>query len=102
MVAAAPSGTFTTFVHLGDPTQPPLATGDDQPRQGHYPTTVWAAGEVIQDVYTLVIPADTPVGNYPLWLGMYDAAANTRLSLTVNSQPQANNAYAIGMVEVVE
>lgn len=99
-VAAAPQGTFTTFVHLGDPTQPPLATGDNQPRQGHYPTSVWAAGEVIQDAYTLVIPPDTPAGRYPLWLGMYDAAANIRLPLTVNGQLQPNNAYAIGPVEV--
>jgi hypothetical protein len=100
VVAAAPSGTFTTFVHLGDPTQSPLATGDNQPRQGHYPTSVWAAGEVIQDGYTLMIPANTPAGHYPLWLGMYDAAANTRLPLTVNGQPQPNNAYALGTIEV--
>lgn len=100
VVAAAPQGTFTTFVHLGDATQPPLATGDNQPRQGHYPTSVWAAGEIIPDAYKLVIPTDTPAGRYPLWLGMYDAAANTRLPLTVNGQLQPNNAYAIGIIEV--
>lgn len=95
-VAAAPQGMFTTFLHLGDPTQPPLATGDNQPRSGRYPTQVWAVGEVISDQYRLILPADLPPGRYPLMMGMYDAAAGIRLPLTINNQRQPNDAYLVG------
>ncbi|MDV7390946.1 hypothetical protein RZS08_06325, partial [Arthrospira platensis SPKY1] len=71
---AVPAGDYTTLFHLGAATQPPLATGDNQPLDGQYPTRVWAAGEVIDDRYTLVIPADLGNGRYPVWLGMYDPA----------------------------
>jgi len=99
-VAAAPQGMFTTFVHLGDPSQPPLATGDNQPRSGQYPTQVWAAGEVINDQYSLMLPADLPPGRYPLMMGMYDAAAGIRLPLTVNTERQPNDAYLVGYLTV--
>lgn len=101
-VAAAPEAMYTTFVHLGDPDKPPLATGDDQPRQGWYPTQVWEEGEVIADQYTLVVPADLPPGRYPLTIGMYDAAANTRLPLTMNNHRQPHEAYPLGWVTVGE
>jgi hypothetical protein len=99
-VAAAPQGTFTTFVHLGDPSQPPLATGDNQPRSGRYPTQVWATGEVINDQYTLTLPVDLLPGRYPLMIGMYDAAAGLRLPLTVNNERQPNDAYLVGYLTV--
>ena len=100
-VAAAPQATYTTFVHLGDPAQVPLAVGDDQPRQGWYPTTIWQAGEVIPDQYTITVPTDLPPGDYPLVLGMYDAAANTRLPLTHDGQPQPYDAFFVGEIRVI-
>lgn len=99
-VAAAPLGTLTTFVHLGEPTQPPLAAGDNQPRQGRYPTHIWAVGEVITDEYTLFLPPDLPPGRYPVGLGMYDAAANLRLPLTVDGQRPPDDRYFVGWLEV--
>ena len=101
-VAAAPQNTFTTFIHLGDPLSPPLATGDNQPRSGRYPTHVWAVGEVINDQYILNLPTDIPPGRYPLMLGMYDAAADIRirLPLTVQNERQTNDAYLIGYLTV--
>lgn len=91
-------GDYTTFVHLGDPTQPPLATGDAPPLQGHYPTRYWAAGEVIEDSYEIVLPADLAPGRYPVWLGLYNESG--RLPLTVDGQRQGNDAYLVGWLVV--
>lgn len=93
---------WTTLLHLGDPAQPPVTTGDDQPRNGRYPTSIWGANEVITDSYTLTIPADLPNGRYPLWLGMYNAAdpAFTRLPLTIDGTRQPNDTYLITTIEV--
>jgi hypothetical protein len=97
---AVPGGDYTTLLHLGQGGQPPLATGDNQPLSGQYPTRAWAGGEVIDDRYTIVIPAGLGNGRYPLWLGMYDAATLTRLPLTVNGQRQMGDVYLIGEVEI--
>ena len=47
------------------------------------PTQGWVTGEIITDPVTLAIPADLPPGEYPIEVGLYDAAdpAFTRLPL---------------------
>jgi 4-amino-4-deoxy-L-arabinose transferase-like glycosyltransferase len=101
-VTAEPGGDFTTLIHLAEVEQPPLATGDSPPRGGHYPTRVWAAGEVIEDGYLLALPADLPGGRYPVWVGMYNPASATleRLPLTVEGVRQPGDLYLVGWLEV--
>lgn len=100
-VLQPPGLDLTTFVHLANPGQPPLATGDNQPIQGQYPTRVWEAGEIIQDHYTITIPVDMADGRFPLWLGMYDSETITRWPLFVNGERQPNDALQIGEIEIV-
>ena len=99
-VAAPPPENWTTLIHLAESGQPPLATGDSPPLNGQYPTRSWAAGEVFMDQYQLTIPDDLANGRYPLWLGMYNSQNGQRLPLSSNGQPQANQIYQIGTVEV--
>jgi hypothetical protein len=99
-VLTAPGGDFTTFVHLAEAGQPPLATGDSPPRGGHYPTRAWAADEVIEDEYTLTVPTGLADGRYPLWLGLYDPVTSGRLPVTVGGQPQPEQAYLLGYLQV--
>ncbi|MEW5987431.1 MAG: DUF2142 domain-containing protein [Chloroflexota bacterium] len=99
-VTTTPGGDLTTFVHLGDPNRPPLATGDSPPLGGDYPTHWWAGGEVITDTYTLTLPADLPAGDYPVWIGLYDPGSLARVPLTANGQRQPHDAYRVGRVEV--
>jgi len=99
-VIAPPGGDFTTFVHLAEAGQPPLATGDSPPLNGRYPTRVWAVGEVIQDAYTFVVPGGLVDGRYPVWLGMYDSVSGARLPLIVAGEGQPNQAYLVGWVTV--
>ena len=95
-VTAVPAADYTTLIHLALPGQPPLATGDHPPLNGQYPTHVWEAGEVIDDAYTLTIPADLGNGRYPLWIGLYDPATMIRQPLQVNGRRQPNDVYQIG------
>ncbi len=99
-VLSTPERDFTTLVHLGQPNQTPLAVGDRPPLDGAYPTRIWEAGEVIDDAYTLILPAGLSPGRYPLWLGMYDTHTFERLPVTVNGEPQPNNVILAGWVEI--
>jgi hypothetical protein len=101
-VTQAPGTDLTTLIHLGQAGQPPLATGDNQPLQGQYPSRVWEAAEVIHDQYTLTVPADLADGRYPLWLGMYDSETIVRWPLTAVGQRLPNDVLQIGEIEVVE
>lgn len=94
----APGRDYTAFVHLGDPTQPPLAQGDAPPRD--YPTRFWEPGELILDRYDLALPADLPPGRYPVWLGLYDPADGARLPLVVDGVRQPHDAWAVGVLTV--
>ncbi len=95
-ITQPPGQALTTFVHLGDPAAPPIAQADGPPRNGFYPTSFWAAGEVFTDTYTLALPAGGVDGRYPLHIGFYDPATGSRLPLYVNGQRQPNDAYWLG------
>ncbi len=101
-VVSPPEGNLTTLVHLAEAGQPPLATGDNQPLAGQYPTRVWAAGEVIADQYSLTIPEGLGHGRYPVWIGMYDATTGQRQPLFVNGVRQTDDVWQIGWIEVNE
>jgi hypothetical protein len=100
-VAVAPGRDLTTFVHLGEAGQVPLAQGDSLPLRGFYPTRYWAAGEVIADSYTLLLPAELPAGRYPVWIGLYDPQSFIRVPLTVDGVRQAHDAYPAGWLTVM-
>jgi hypothetical protein len=98
----APGKEYTTLIHLGQPDAQPLATGDRPPVNGDYPTRIWEQGEVIADSYTLTVPGGLASGRYPVWIGMYDPETGQRLPLTVDGQPQPNNVYLAGWIEIEE
>jgi len=65
-----PERDATVFVQALGPNGP-IAQWDSQPVGGAYPTSLWPAGEVVEDAFALTIPAATPPGDYPLIAGMY-------------------------------
>ncbi len=99
-VKNAPGGALTTFVHLGDPGEAPLAQGDGPAVNGEYPTELWAAGEVIDDRYELLIPDDLEAGSYPVQIGFYDPQNGSRLPVTAAGMPEPNDAFFVGMLTV--
>jgi hypothetical protein len=70
---------YTVFVHLADPSSPPYAQDDGQPRDGTYPTSYWDVGQVVVDAHTLRVPDDLTPGQYPLVAGMYLLETGERL-----------------------
>jgi hypothetical protein len=70
---------YTVFVHLAADSGRPIAQHDSQPREGAFPTTLWAAGQTIDDAVRLPVPLDVPPGRYQLLVGVYDSTSLQRL-----------------------
>jgi hypothetical protein len=58
---------------LLDPSGEVLAANDRTPVHFAYPTTAWVAGETVDDVYDLPVPATAPPGPYGLLVILYRA-----------------------------
>ncbi len=72
---------FTHLIGMMNPTtnSPVWAQMDSEPVGGSRPTTTWHVGETIDDRYGLLVPSNTPPGEYTLEVGMYDPATLTRV-----------------------
>ncbi|MCA9931480.1 MAG: hypothetical protein KC419_23505, partial [Anaerolineales bacterium] len=79
------------FVHLIDPdiVGKPIAQVDSMPRNGSYPTSQWAAGEIVVESVTLSL-ADVPPGDYQLAVGFYDVVDEVAVRLTAVDQSGVN------------
>ena len=63
---------YVVFIHVVDTqTQAVIAQMDEEPQRGHYPTSLWIAGEIVADTHTLNLPAGVTAGNYTLRVGLY-------------------------------
>lgn len=75
---------YTVFMHLVDSSGKVVAQLDTQPRNGAYPTSIWDAGEVMSDIYTLALSCSIAPGDYRIELGMYEYPSLARLGVTRN------------------
>jgi hypothetical protein len=79
---------YTVFAHVADSAnRPPIAQTDSQPLGGTAPTDSWQVGATIIDRYAILLPANTPPGQYELRVGMYTWPDLTRLPVALNGQP---------------
>ena len=69
---AASATPYAVSVQLLDAGGALRAQRDQQPGDGAFPTTGWVAGEVLTDVYRVVLPADLPAGSYTVIVKLYD------------------------------
>ncbi len=88
------------FVHLGDPTQAPLAQRDGPVMGGQYPPRLWATGEVFDETAVLALPAGLPPGEYPVQIGLYDFATGARLPVTAGGQHVPSDTVPVGVLRV--
>ncbi|MCL4394018.1 MAG: DUF2157 domain-containing protein, partial [Chloroflexi bacterium] len=79
---ATPPSDYTGFVHLLDPSGVLRAQSDSTPRNGAYPTSIWAPDEIVGDPRTLTLPANAPPGEYRIEVGMYEWPSLRRLPVT--------------------
>lgn len=72
---------YTIFTHLLDAAETVIINADHAPAK---PTQGWVPDEIISDTITLTLPADLPPGDYPIEIGLYNAAQPNlpRLPLT--------------------
>jgi hypothetical protein len=72
---------YKVFVHVSDPaTQIPVAQDDAMPLRWRYPTSLWAAGEVVTDTVPIALD-QVPEGDYGLAVGVYDPVTTARLEV---------------------
>jgi len=60
---------YTAFVHLLGPDGKVHGQVDQWPVEGTLPTSSWAAGQVVDDPYTVTLPPDAPRGTYQVEVG---------------------------------
>jgi mannosyltransferase len=70
---------YSVFIHLVDAVDHIWAQQDSIPQGGDFPTDEWMAGDAIVDRYSILVPPETPSGEYLLIVGMYDPATGQRL-----------------------
>ena len=84
-----PSTDYTVFVHVLDQDGSCcIWQQDGMPQQNQYPTSRWLPGEVIEDSYEIILPADLAPGEYPVEVGLYIAETGQRLLVEVPDEPE--------------
>ncbi|MCX8066272.1 MAG: glycosyltransferase family 39 protein [Anaerolineae bacterium] len=97
---------YVVFTHLVGATHNP-ATGnpvwaqdDHEPLRGGCPTSLWISGRLLRDRYELILPADTPAGEYLLEVGMYRWDTGERLPVSGDGADPPNRRILLGTVKV--
>ncbi len=89
---------YTVFTHLVAPDSSMSGQRDNPPVNGAYPTTLWVAGEVVADTYTIAVRPDAAPGTHRLEVGMYVAESGARLPVAGTT----DNAIFLQMITVQE
>jgi hypothetical protein len=88
---------YTTFVQLFDASGAQLAPqGDDRALNGNFSPRWWRAGDLIlNDVYTIKLPADIAPGNYTIKFGLYNKDGQRMPALDENGRPINDAALSV-------
>jgi 4-amino-4-deoxy-L-arabinose transferase-like glycosyltransferase len=73
-----PPKDYTVFVHVRNAAGDVVAQQDGPPVEGVYPTSLWDAGEIIQDGISVPLNELAP-GQYEVIVGLYDFVTGERL-----------------------
>ena len=98
-----PAADYTVFIQLW-PAAAQVRAGaaagfDGPPLAGDYPTSLWAAGEVIVDSHPLDLSL-LPPGEYRVLAGLYNAATGDRLPAAAGDEPLPDYAVDLGLIQV--
>lgn len=85
---------YSVYVKLLDSEGNVIAGWDGQPRNGEKPTLTWVPAESFDDVVSLSVPPDSPMGAYRVEAGMYRAEDLARCLLL------QGEGYPVGSVEL--
>jgi hypothetical protein len=77
----APDGRdYTVFIHVYDEMGQLVAQADGAPQNGDNPTSLWSAGEMIEDPHHVKGPANVTAESYQVAVGLYDPYSGRRLA----------------------
>jgi 4-amino-4-deoxy-L-arabinose transferase-like glycosyltransferase len=91
---------YFIFVHVLNAAGQTVAQRDAPPWQGRFPTSSWRPGTLIVDLNDLPLPADLPLGDYTLVVGMFDPATGAHPPTQVDGRPVSDSATPIGNIRV--
>ncbi len=94
-----PLQVYAVFNHLVTTDDTIVAQVDGWPQGGRLLTSQWQPGEYIEDSYTLIIPADAPVGPYTLYTGLYEIESGARLPVLQNGEHSPADHISITLPE---
>ena len=94
---------YTVFVHLvGDNDTRKFGQHDGWPVYNLTPTTRWEPGEIVVDRHEFTIEAETPPGQYRIFVGMYLLSTMRRLEVLDAKMPVLENAVLLPQVTIHE
>lgn len=83
-VLAQPTTSYTVFIHVIDGQGQVIVGHDYTPLGGAFPSYLWfpkwLEGQVVEDPYRLVLPENTPPGEYWVEVGMYEMGSVRRVA----------------------
>jgi 4-amino-4-deoxy-L-arabinose transferase-like glycosyltransferase len=91
---------YKVFLHLSSDDGNILAQRDSEPGGGLALTTTWTPSEHISDNHGLLIPFDTPPGQYTLLIGMYDLG-DPLARLPIYSENGQIDAFPLAIITVI-
>ena len=96
-----PAEDYTVFTQLIGPDGLIWGQQDNQPQGGRYPTSQWAAGQLVVDRYIITLHPNAPSGRYRLLTGMYLLASGRRLpAIADEGTPLPDNAIPLVELDV--
>jgi hypothetical protein len=94
VIGEAPAG-YQVFVHIDGFGL--RLNGDHVPVGGRYPTKLWEEGDLIADSQELTVPANFPVGDYAIHVGLFSGSKRLELK---SGADDGNNRLNVGTLRV--
>ncbi len=91
---------YIVFVHLED--ERIWGQNDSIPLCGTRPIKSWQPGEIIADRYEVPVAPDTPAGEYPLQVGIYEWQGGERLQVFGENGAARGNSVILRSITVAE
>jgi hypothetical protein len=88
---------YRAFVHLEKGQM--WGQHDDDPAC-RLPTNLWRAGQITEGQFRVTIDPTTPVGDYPLTIGLYDPAGGGRLPIYDAQNNQVGDSLVLATIKI--
>ncbi len=91
---------YKVFVHLRGPANAVVAQADRVLCDTTLNEADWRPGDILVDDYELALPAETPPGDYPVVIGLYQDATGARLPVVTADVAHDGDSVTIGTLRV--